>query len=427
MKVLNFDGEALSSVKSIKEIVKLVSDNEPKVVVFSSVAGVKEHLEQVSFHLFNREPEKAHDVITKLEFYFTELLNNLLDDEAIRKEAIDYMLDRFNSVWKFIRGRFTAAEEREVVAQGTLISTALFGFYLREHHVPNVMLPATDFMQLTLNREPEKDFMKEKLGGMLRAYPDKKLFITQNNLCLNAYGEVDCWHSEVYPAALIAEAINADEFQIWSDYPLDISNKAVRYATRNLSFDEAEELSFYEKHIPSADDLAPVSSAQIPVRLLNINSPEHAAILISGQSDTESVKAVASKDSVMFLKLESTNVLRSGLFLSKVFDVLAKYKASVCLVSTSATDVSLAMERSKVLSSIIRELTRYTLVRVEDRMSIVSIIGNMRWQYSDFADHVLGALKGIPVRMISYGGSNHNLSFIVRTTDKSRAIQLLNL
>ena len=428
MKIIKFDGETLSSATKMKEVVKLISDDDtPKMVVFSPVAGVTEHLERVASCLFDRNVEQAHEVITKLEFHFTELLNGLLDDEAMRSKALDYMLERFNSIWKFLRGRFTAAEEREVIAQGALISTAFLGFYLKEHHIPNVMLPATDFMRISLNGEPEKDTIRERLNTLLQAYPDNRLFITQSNLCLNAYDEVDLLHTQVYSAALMAEAVDAEELQLWSDSSLSSDSKVVKYALRDLSFEEAEELSFYEKRIPSPEDLSPVSAKHIPVRLLNTEHPSVSDVLISDKSDADSVKAVASKDSVMYVKLESTRILRPGLFLSKVFDVLAKYKASICLVSTSATDISLVMEKSKLLSSIIRELTKYALVRVEDSMSIVSIIGSMKWQCSGFTEQVLGALRGIPVRMISYGGSNHNLSFIVKATDRRRAVQLLGI
>ena len=388
MKVCKFGGTSVGTVERMKHVATLIKDATPKIVVLSATAGTTNHLEEIAANLFNREIEQAHDRITRLEFQFIEFANGLLTDEKLKREAIDYILDRFQQLWKFTKDSFTSVEEKEVLAQGELISTALMHFYLRELKVPNVLLCAFDFMRIGPDNEPDLEYIEQKLREQLACHPGINLFITQGFICKNAYNETDNLKrgGSDYTASLIGTALQADEIQIWTDIdgmhnndPREVSGTR---PVKRLSFNEAEQLAFYGAKILHPFCIAPARLRNIPVRLLNSMEPSA--------------------------------------------DIFAKYRTPLCLLVSSNLDVSVAIDDCTRLSNIISELRQYAHVLVEDRMTIVSVVGNMQWEYAGFEAKIMEALKDIPLRMISYGSSNNDVAFVIKNTDKKRALQALN-
>lgn len=432
MKVCKFGGSSVGSVERMKSVANLVNDGIPKIVVLSATAGTTDHLERISAHLFNREIDAAHDEITKLEFKFVDFINELIEDTLIKQEAVGYILDRFRSVWNYTKTSFTAADEKEVLALGELVSTALLSFYLKEQQKTNVLLCAFDFMRTGPDGEPDEAYIEQKLNAQLLLHPGVDLFITQGFICKNAYNETDNLKrgGSDYSASLIGAAIQAEEIQIWTDIDGMHNNdpRIVEHTTpvRQLSFDEAERLAYFGAKILHPFCIAPARAKNIPVRLLNSMHPTAEGTLISEAQDDGIIKAIAAKDAVMYVKFESNHTLRPYLFISKIFEIFAKYRTSLCLLASSNLDVSVAIDNKESLSHIVRELTKYGSVFVEDRMSIVSIVGNMRWQFTGFEAKIMGALKEIPLRMISYGSNNSDVSLVIKATDKKRALQTLN-
>lgn len=432
MKVCKFGGTSVGTVERMKNVARLISDDTPKVVVLSATAGTTNHLEEIAACLFNRKAEQVHDLITKLEFQFIDFANELLTDDSIKREAIDYILDRFQQLWKFIKSSFTSVEEKEVLAHGELISTALMHFYLREQKIPNRLLCAFDFMRTGPDGEPDLDYIERQLRKQLCQHPGIRLFITQGFICKNAYNETDNLKrgGSDYSASLIGTAIHAEEIQIWTDIdgmhnndPREVSGTK---PIKRLSFDEAEQLAFYGAKILHPFCIAPARSKNIPVRLLNSMEPTAEGTLISGSQDDKVIKAIAAKDHVIYVKFESNHSLCPYLFISKIFDTFAKYRTPLCLLVSSNQDVSVAIDNNRHLSDIISGLSRYARILVEDRMTIVSVVGNMRWQYAGFEAQIMEGLKDIPLRMISYGSSNNDVAFVIRTENKRRALQALN-
>ena len=390
------------------------------------------HLEEIAANLFNREIEQAHDRITRLEFQFIEFANGLLTYEKLKREAIDYILDRFQQLWKFTKDSFTSVEEKEVLAQGELISTALMHFYLRELKIPNALLCAFDFMRIGPDNEPDLEYIEQKLREQLACHPGINLFITQGFICKNAYNETDNLKrgGSDYTASLIGTALQADEIQIWTDIdgmhnndPREVSGTR---PVKRLSFNEAEQLAFYGAKILHPFCIAPARLRNIPVRLLNSMEPSAEGTLISNLQDDNIIKAIAAKDHIIYIKFESNHNLCPYLFISKIFDIFAKYRTPLCLLVSSNLDVSVAIDDCTRLSNIISELRQYAHVLVEDRMTIVSVVGNMQWEYAGFEAKIMEALKDIPLRMISYGSSNNDVAFVIKNTDKKRALQALN-
>ena len=432
MKVCKFGGTSVGTVERMKHVATLIKDATPKIVVLSATAGTTNHLEEIAANLFNREIEQAHDRITRLEFQFIEFANGLLTDEKLKREVIDYILDRFQQLWKFTKNSFTSVEEKEVLAQGELISTALMHFYLRELKVPNVLLCAFDFMRIGPDNEPDLEYIEQKLREQLACHPGINLFITQGFICKNAYNETDNLKrgGSDYTASLIDTALQADEIQIWTDIdgmhnndPREVSGTR---PVKRLSFNEAEQLAFYGAKILHPFCIAPARLRNIPVRLLNSMEPSAEGTLISNLQDDNIIKAIAAKDHIIYIKFESNHNLCPYLFISKIFDIFAKYRTPLCLLVSSNLDVSVAIDDCTRLSNIISELRQYAHVLVEDRMTIVSVVGNMQWEYAGFEAKIMEALKDIPLRMISYGSSNNDVAFVIKNTDKKRALQALN-
>ena len=391
MKVCKFGGTSVGTVERMKHVAELISESTPKIVVLSATAGTTNHLEE-----------------------------------------IDYILDRFQRLWQFINDEFTSVEEKEVLAQGELISTALLHFYLRERKIANILLSAFDFMRTGPEGEPDLKYIEEKLQAQLAQYPGINLFITQGYICKNAYNETDNLKrgGSDYTASLIGAAIRAEEIQIWTDIdgmhnndPREVSGTR---SVKHLSFNEVEQLAFYGAKILHPFCIAPARKRNIPVRLLNSMNPQAEGTLISDLQDDNIIKAIAAKDNIFYVKFESKHNLCPYQFISKIFDTFAKYRTPLCLLVSSNQDVSVAIDNSEHLCKILAELEQYAKILMEDRMSIVSVVGNMRWQYAGVEAQIIEALADIPLRMISYGSNDSDVAFVIKTDDKKRALQALS-
>lgn len=432
MKVCKFSGSAIGSVESMKKVAGLIADGTPRIVVLSATAGVTEQLERITAHLFNREQELAHDEITRLEFKFIDFVNELIKDESIKKEAVNYTLGRFQSLWDFTKQTFVSADEKEVLAQGELISSAIMSFYLKEQKVDNALLSAFDFMRMGVDDEPDMAFITENLHKAMQLYPDAKLFITQGAICKNAYGETIYLKQggSDYSATLMGAALQAEEIEIWTDFNrMQNGDPCVVKGTqpvKQLSYEEAGHLAYFGTQLLQPQCIAPARLMNIPIRLMNPTEPASTGTLISNDCNSEVIKTVTTKDAIMFLKFESNNTLRPYLFISKIFEIFAKYRTPLCLLASSNIGVSVATDNKNFLSNIIRELKRYADILVEDRMTIVSVVGNMKWQYAGFEARIMGALKEVPLRMISYGSNSNDISLVIKAADKQKALQSLN-
>jgi aspartate kinase len=309
MKVCKFGGTSVGTVERMKHVAELISESTPKIVVLSATAGTTNHLEEIAANLFNRDIEQAHEKITRMEFQFIDFANELLTDESTKREAIDYILDRFQRLWQFINDEFTSVEEKEVLAQGELISTALLHFYLRERKIANILLSAFDFMRTGPEGEPDLKYIEEKLQAQLAQYPGINLFITQGYICKNAYNETDNLKrgGSDYTASLIGAAIRAEEIQIWTDID-GMHNNDPREVTgtrsvKHLSFNEAEQLAFYGAKILHPFCIAPARKRNIPVRLLSSMNPQAEGTLISDLQDDNIIKAIAAKDNIFYVNI----------------------------------------------------------------------------------------------------------------------------
>jgi aspartate kinase len=295
-----------------------------------------------------------------------------------------------------------------------------------------VVLPAIEFMTIDVDDEPQIGNIKVRLLQMLQQYSQEKLFITQGFICRNAKGEVDNLKrgGSDYSASLIAAALEASICEIWTDIsgmhnndPRIVNNTL---PVEQLSFDEAAELAYFGAKILHPASIWPAQQYNIPVRLLNTMEPQAKGTLISEDASSKGVKAVAAKDGITAIKIKSSRMLLAYGFLRKVFEVFEKYRTPIDMITTSEVAVSVTIDNEMSLSKIIKELEVFGVVDVDKNQAIISIVGNEITSDANTLKKVFNSLSGIDVRMVSYGGSSHNISLLVPSNEKIQVLQQLN-
>lgn len=432
MKVLKFGGTSVGTAQRMKDVARLIVDGNPKIVVLSAMSGTTNTLVEIADYLYRKNPEGANEIINSLERKYWQHIAELYATEAYRQQATEAVKTYFDNIRACTKDLFTLFEEKVVLAQGELISTAMVNLYLQECGVKSVLLPALDYMRTDKNAEPDLPFIKEKLEQLLRLHPDAEIYITQGYICRNAYGEIDNLQrgGSDYTASLIGAAVGAEEIQIWTDID-GMHNNDPRIVdktqpVRQLHFEEAAELAYFGAKILHPTCVQPAKYGNIPVRLLNTMEPEAPGTLISNETERGRIKAVAAKDNITAIKIKSSRMLLAHGFLRKVFEIFESYQTSIDMVCTSEVGVSVTVDNTKHLNDIVDDLKKYGTVTVDDHMCIICVVGDLEWENIGFEARALDAMRNLPVRMISYGGSNYNISFLIRETDKKRALQALS-
>jgi aspartate kinase len=416
----------------MKEVAKLITDGEKKIVVLSAMSGTTNTLVEISDYLYKKNPEGANDIINKLEAKYRQHVEELYSTDEYKQKTRDALKEQFDYIRSYTKELFTLFEEKVVLAQGELMSTQMVTNYLLEQGVNAVLLPALEYMRTDKNAEPDPAYIKEKLAAQLEAHPDADIYITQGYICRNAYGEIDNLQrgGSDYTASLIGAAIQADEIQIWTDIDgmHDNDPRFVDHTSpvRHLHFEEAAELAYFGAKILHPTCVQPAKYAHIPVRLLNTMEPTAPGTIISNETEKGKIKAVAAKDNITAIKIKSSRMLLAYGFLRKVFEIFESYQTSIDMVCTSEVGVSVSIDNTKHLNEILDDLKKYGTVTVDHDMCIICVVGDLEWENVGFEAKAIQAMRDIPVRMISYGGSNYNISFLIRQEDKKKALQQLS-
>ena len=417
----------------MKEVTKLVTKSgEPVFVVLSAMAGTTNSLVEISDYLYKKNPDGANEIINQLERKYLKHIDELYQSDAVKEQTREFLTTEMNYLRSFTKELFTSFEEKSIVAQGELLSTNMVVNYMKEQGFKAVLLNALDFMRTDKNSEPDPTYIKEKLQALMEKNEGQQVYVTQGFICRNAYGEIDNLQrgGSDYTASLIGAAIGADEIQIWTDID-GMHNNDPRVVdntqpVHHLHFEEAAELAYFGAKILHPTCVQPAKYAGIPVRLLNTMEPEAEGTTISNQTEYGKIKAVAAKDNIIAIKIKSSRMLLATGFLRKVFEIFESYQTPIDMVCTSEVGVSMSIDNSAHLGEIVDELKKYGTVTVDTGMCIICVVGDLDWSNIGFETRVLDAMKNIPVRMISYGGSNYNISFLIRDEDKKRALQSLS-
>ncbi len=433
MKVMKFGGTSVGTPARMKEVTNLITKSgEPVFVVLSAMSGTTNSLVEISDYLYKKNPDGANEVINQLERKYMKHVEELYSTDDMKNVTRDFLTSEMNYLRSFTKELFTSFEEKNIVAQGEMMSTNMVVNYMKEQDIKATLLNALDFMRTDKNSEPDPVYIKEKLAAIMEQNEGQQVYITQGFICRNAYGEVDNLQrgGSDYTASLIGAALNAEEIQIWTDID-GMHNNDPRVVEKTapvhqLHFEEAAELAYFGAKILHPTCIQPAKYAGIPVRLLNTMQPDAEGTTISNRTEYGKIKAVAAKDNIIAIKIKSSRMLLATGFLRKVFEIFESYQTPIDMVCTSEVGVSMSIDKSSHLGEIVDELKKYGTVTVDTGMCIICVVGDLDWSNIGFETMVMDAMKNIPVRMISYGGSNYNISFLIKEEDKKRALQSLS-
>ncbi len=433
MKVMKFGGTSVGSPERMKGVATLITESgEPTFVVLSAMSGTTNSLVEISDYLYKKNPEGANEVINNLEKKYMQHVEELYSTDEMKQATREFLQGEFNYLRSFTKDLFTSFEEKSIVAQGEIMSTNMVVNYLKEQGVKAVLLSALDFMRTDKNAEPDPQYIKEKLAAIMQQNEGYQIYITQGFICRNAYGEVDNLQrgGSDYTASLIGAALPAEEIQIWTDID-GMHNNDPRVvekteAVRQLNFEEAAELAYFGAKILHPTCVQPAKYAGIPVRLKNTMDPKADGTIIDNVIVRGKIKAVAAKDNITAIKIKSSRMLLATGFLRKVFEIFESYQTPIDMIATSEVGVSMSIDNDAHINDIVNELKKYGTVTVDSDMCIICVVGDLDWSNVGFETLATDAMKNIPVRMISYGGSNYNISFLIKEKDKKQALQNLS-
>ena len=431
MKVLKFGGTSVGSVVNMKMVKDIIAGNEKKIVVLSAMSGTTNALVEISNFIKNDHIEKANQNIEALHHKYVLVINDLLEDEALRQDVEIYVATVFSFLKICASENHSPLLYNKIVAQGELLSTYIFTAYLNQEGLNAILLPALDFMRIDKTNDPDDFYIKQNLQRIIKEAELFNIYITQGFICLDAYGNIANLQrgGSDYTATIVGAAVNAEEVQIWTDID-GMHNNDPRFventhAISNLSFDEAAELAYFGAKILHPQTVMPAREANIPVRLKNTMDPASYGTLISSEFKGEGIKAIAAKDNITAIKIKSARMLLAHGFLKKVFEIFEKYETSIDMITTSEVAVSLTIDDDKNLVSILEELEKFSTVEVDKQQSIICLVGHLVVRHHE-THRLFKVLQDISVRMISYGGSNNNISLLVNTNDKITALKCLN-
>lgn len=432
MKVFKFGGTSVGSPENMRSVMNIITNGESKIVVLSAMSGTTNSLVNISEKLYQNSKESATSSIKKLQKKYDQVVEELYTTEEYKQKGQAVIKDRFTTLLEQTNGTFDADKEQVILAQGELISTALVTYLLQENGYKAALLPALDFMRIDENKQADLPKIKELIQPVLQEAGEQEIYITQGFICRNPKAKIDNLQrgGSDYTATLIGAAIKAEEVEIWTDID-GIHNNDPRFVEKtkkidNLLFNEAAELAYFGAKILHPLTVLPAKEANIPVRLKNTMNPQDSGTLISNTKTISGLKAVAAKDGITAIKIRSDRMLMAYGFMSYVFGIFEKYKTSIDMITTSEIAVSLTIDNAKYLNEIVDELRVFSQVDIDKDMTIVCVVGDMISEEKAFSKQVFNALDGIPVRMISYGGSRYNISILISDKYKKETLQRIS-
>ena len=428
MRVLKFGGTSVGNAARMKEVMDIITADEvSKVVVLSAVSGTTNRLVALGQH--REDPVFISSWMADFQSDYRHLIDQLYLVESTKADANAYLDEKLEFLRQCTQ---RPSSTKEILAQGELISTQLFTWLLADHGVTAVLLPALNFMRIDKTGEPDEFYIRSMLEKELQIIEKASIYITQGYICRNAFGEVDNLKrgGSDYTATLLGQALDAEEIQIWTDID-GMHNNDPRivddtYPVRQLSYDEAAELAYFGAKILHPSCVLPAQKGNIPIRLKNTMDPNAPGTLISHQDNPGDVTAIAAKDGITAIKIKSGRMLMAYGFLKQVFEVFEKYQTPIDMITTSEVAVSLTIDDQTYLTQIIEALQPFGAVEVDQDQTILCIVGHFSYRSSGYASTIFEALKEVPIRMISYGGSKYNVSVLVDSSLKSQALRALN-
>jgi aspartate kinase len=433
MKVMKFGGTSVGIPARMKEVVSLVTNQqEPVMLVLSALSGTTNALVSISEHIRNDEREAAKNDIDQLQLHYEGFIKTLLKKRETLKKARLLLEEHFEFFNITLKISYSDALYRDILSQGELLSTKLFSVLLTEQKKPHLLIPALSFMRLNENEEPDLPYITQQIKELVKANKDCPLFVTQGFICKNARGEVDNLKrgGSDYTASLVAAALKASVCEIWTDIDgMHNNDPRVVDKTRpveQLSFDEAAELAYFGAKILHPASIWPAQQFNIPVKLLNTMAPGKKGTTITGKAIKNGIKAIAAKDGITVIRIKSTRMLLAYGFLRKIFAIFEKFETPIDMITTSEVAISLTIDNPHKLKNIIKELQPFSMVETENTKTIIAVVGHEIATDKALLTRLFNCTANIPVQMVSFGGSPHNISLLIPTKNKKETLQQLN-
>jgi aspartate kinase len=434
MKILKFGGTSVGRPDRMRKVAKIVTgDDLPKIVVLSALSGTTNSLVEIGLQLRNKKLQEAKKIIESLCDHYLRFVDELYQNEPSRSRAVKMINKHFDFMRSLIQKEFNDVDEKALLAQGELMSTHMFHYYLQEQNFHSEMLPALEFMAINEDDEPDFDYIKVSLNDLISKNPNGNLFITQGYICLNSEKQIDNLKrgGSDFTATLLGAALSAEKVEIWTDID-GMHNNDPRVVDKtfpiaDLSFNEASELAYFGAKILHPSSIIPVKEYKVKVQLKNTMAPDAPGTTISSIEKEKEIKAIAAKDGITAIRIKSTRMLLAYGFLRRVFEVFEKYKTPIDMITTSEVAVSLTIDNDKYLSEIVEELNVFGEVMIDRSQTIICIVGNRIAEIKGIVPRIFSSIEQVPVRMISYGGSKYNVSVLVDTQYKIEALKGLNL
>ena len=405
MLVLKFGGTSVGSVENMTNVKNIINDGQRKVVVLSAMSGTTNALINISECIKFKEVENALELISNLHSTYQRTVSQLIQHIDLKNEVVNYVNTIFEILKTNVDVPYSEILSNKIVAQGEFLLCFFFIYF--------------------------PFYIRQNFNRIINELPEADIYITQGFICLDAEGQIANLQrgGSDYTATIIGAALKAKEVQIWTDID-GFHNNDPRFvpdthAISNLSFDEAAELAYFGAKILHPQTVMPVRDLDIPVRLKDTNAPTSHGTLITNEIHGEGIKAIAAKDGITAIKIKSARMLLAQGFLKKVFEIFEKYDTSIDMITTSEIAISLTIDDTKNLLEITAELEKFSTVDVDSFRTIVCLVGNHIVYHPD-TPKLFQILQDVNVRMISYGGSNNNISLLINTSDKIETLRKLN-
>lgn len=431
MKVLKFGGTSVGSAESIKNVKKIIESQHGRlIVVVSAMSGVTNKLVEVDGFSSAGNIAEAEVAIEEIKKKHLDLIHQLFKGEEAARTTAKLFELLFVQLVETLEEETSQEREAKIITYGESFLSFIFSRFLEQEGLPNVLLDAKEFMHVDNVENPEIEKVEELLVERLRQEVSE-IFVTQGFVRVKSNGKVSTLKrgGSDYSATIIGAAVNATEVQIWTDID-GFHNNDPRYvehttALSHLTFEEAAELAYFGAKILHPQTVSPVKDRKIPIYLKNTFTPEAAGTMISAEVRSRGLKAISAKDGITAIKIKSNRMLMAHGFLRKIFEVFDRHETAIDMITTSEIAISLTIDNNERLDIILHELDIYGEISVDKDHSIICVVGEGVINDKD-TFRLFEVLNDIPVRMISYGGSNNNISLLVSTNQKRKALQLLN-
>lgn len=447
MNVMKFGGTSLADaerLKNVAEIIKREKDDagSAPVVVLSACAGVTNMLIEGADLAKNRSIDEALNLVGEIKTKHVEIIDQLFDLEEPKGALVDQMnnhLDELEVLYRGVSflGELTRRSLDMISSTGELLSSRILASYLNSTKVKSTWMDARSFVKTDTAfgaAHPLWETTKSKTNGaLLPEIAAGNVVITQGFIGSTQEGITTTLGrgGSDYSAAIIGVACDAKEIQIWTDVDgmLTADPRVVPDAKiiHSVSFKEASELAYFGAKVLHPLTIKPAVEQSIPVKILNSLNPEARGTVIKDkESDEESICAIASKKNITALFIHSLDMLMAHGYLARVFSVFDRFKTPIDLISTSEVSVSITIDNTDNLESILEALSELADVSVLDNVAIVSVVGSHFRDKSGIAGSVFDALNNINILIISGGASDINLSFVVSQEDADEAVRNLH-